>query len=771
MSNSIQLALRVASAVLAAALLAGCTLMIDEPEDAGKEPEENGDGFTAPKTITDDASTVTYQFLEGTILIDDSYRKYINNVVTDATNNTVEIFFTKDIPSNMIPQRGNGLSTMMYDIFERGLCHKVDYVENTDKGYHVVAHMVHTKEIFKKLHFELDGYIVEDHGDSPGSSEQRRFAGARRGTRASKDSDPFDLTIVDMTANIVGGLSFDTGNGATSFNNIIYNIKHGSKFNPSLEGPITLNGKVDAGVGLSFKFGLHITLVYDGDTDFIDLKVSPYNEFFFGVYAKSIKGAVSTALFGNEEYKLLHRPKKLSPFVTNVANWIDSYKPVGQFITLGPVGVVATPAVNVVFDVFGELETDTPLFYGYKSSSESKPIGFRHANGVTSIYPDDNSKGKESSVTETNIPNDLNFLLGGQLYTRFSINLEIYRILNVKLSADLTATLAYDKTLYSNKYNYEIPKFDDSECNEKPWPIQDSKISFDVGLSFNLDGKVDLKFTELDLFSINILPNFTLFSWNKPIRDDYELTYKYLKEKSTLDEMHYSIRVKNRSDGFLSLEHKPKYLAFYTSDGKFITYRPLTVKNSDGKTVSALDQDIEITLPGDYAQTYGNIINAILFNEDNRFATPSKFALAGVYGKIENPRQVEVVNAEKALKLTSEQQALGLAFSIKGAASHLTRLIHASITIYDSDGKEVGNRNVYATIDNYGNYNSQFLLFLKTPIGKDYTADIELWYMNPNSNIALLAIYNDIELSAYSFPEETYDFNNPSKWAEYEIIN
>lgn len=762
-AGKVQRTLRMAFMVLAAVVLAGCTLMIDEPENGDDPSEENGDGFTSPKTVTTDGSIVTYQFTEGTMLLDESYRKYISDVTATDTIGGVEIIFSKDIPAKMMPQRGNGLATELFDLFENGLNHRVDYVENTDRGYRVAAHVVHTKEIYKTLKITAEGYVVDENPES--RTGRGGFVGTLGRSRAGNEENK--ISLVDISVNLLGGMSFSNVNLKDKQWDLKKFLK-GAELPADTKGPVSINGDINAGIGLSIEMGTLVHFEYDSESEFIESWIADYKDVVVGAYAQEIKGTISVALVGNEKREIYHSAKGVPKFASTINDWLLRFSPKGSVIVAGPVVLRIYPSLSLVADVFASLKTATPLSFGYRSSTVSKPYGFRYEDGELTEIPGPRDKGKEDSFTETNVDKSLSFILGSQLHANVGMHFEVYGLLDFSINADATATLTYDKTIYSNKYKIDPPEFNKED---KPSPIQDAKVSFDVGASLSLEGKVDLRFTTINLFSIKAIPPFTIFSWSMPMRDDYELVSEFRPYTSTFDEYHYLVRVKSRRDGLFITEDKPKYIAFYTNDGEYITYMPLKAEVATGGYDDALIEGLEIVLPAEFSKKYGKTITAVLFTEDNQYATPQKFALANESITISNVRQVVVLSGEKALKMTTGQQALGLAFNIKGDGKLFGEdPVYVAVTLKDTAGNEVGYNFTSLYIDPNGMVEKDFLMFIKTPAGKEYTADVEVYYIDRNDKKYVLDDVKGVELSPYTYPEENYDFNNPGKWSGYELI-
>lgn len=151
----------------------GCTLMLDEPSADGNDDTPNGDGFTAPRTEQTEFGDVTYQFQDGVRLINEKYVPYIISCRNDSTLGHTEILFTKNIPSDLLPQRGDYIATTMSQLFQQTLCDGVDNIEETGGGYLLISHPVPLIKVFKELDFSIDARIAGDYEDSSKQSRSR----------------------------------------------------------------------------------------------------------------------------------------------------------------------------------------------------------------------------------------------------------------------------------------------------------------------------------------------------------------------------------------------------------------------------------------------------------------------------------------------------------------------------------------------------------------------------------------------------------------------
>ncbi len=143
--------------------VSGCTLMLEEAETKNStETTTNGDGFTAPRTVTTEFGTVSYQFNDGVRVIDEKYMPYLVSCRMDTAAKRTEIYFTKNIPSDLLPQRGEYLGTTMAEMFDYTLSDEVDAVTSTDLGILVASHPVSLNKVFKELDFKLSANIASE---------------------------------------------------------------------------------------------------------------------------------------------------------------------------------------------------------------------------------------------------------------------------------------------------------------------------------------------------------------------------------------------------------------------------------------------------------------------------------------------------------------------------------------------------------------------------------------------------------------------------------
>lgn len=207
--------------------LTGCELYMDDRDIQLGNPVADGDGYSAPATYMDSITTVTYQFNENTVYINEKYRPYIFSANVDTTSKSIEIRFAKSIPSDMLPQRGNCLASSLYDIFNANVCHKVDVVEEADGLYVVKGHFVMGREVFKHLVVEGSFYVQGDTANTGNDSRagenalikgiklrpiNHDYTGRGENIKADDDEDggfKFEFSLIDIGFNYLGSKGAD----------------------------------------------------------------------------------------------------------------------------------------------------------------------------------------------------------------------------------------------------------------------------------------------------------------------------------------------------------------------------------------------------------------------------------------------------------------------------------------------------------------------------------------------------------------------------------
>ena len=72
-------------------------------------------------------------------------------MVSDTTLNKTYLYFSKNIPTDMLPLRGDLISSHNVPMIDFALCDQVDAVEMEGNNYKVTSHVVALDKIFKVL--------------------------------------------------------------------------------------------------------------------------------------------------------------------------------------------------------------------------------------------------------------------------------------------------------------------------------------------------------------------------------------------------------------------------------------------------------------------------------------------------------------------------------------------------------------------------------------------------------------------------------------------
>lgn len=565
-------------------LFTGCNLYMDE-EDTKQDDFENGDGFTAPKTIKDSITTVTYQFNEGTKMLSENYRPYIIRYRTDTLYDQTEIYLRKDTPANLLPARGNKLSTDLFDIFDGGLIHQVDAVMAEGGQIVVKAHRVTVDDVFKKLDIKSDFYMSMDTTDVDNADATR--AGGRKeygyklkpvrkhgaeGTRADDDSyneKDFDYTFfeeefvypsfslepkdIDKWEKLEK-LSPKTQNVLKGVSNI------GKKIDKALVKPF---GKFDGGVGSKYKLGLKLHFEFYKEKKYIDLHGWTYATIDFGMYFNEVKGGLCIPLIGDGKKKVKRSNESVGSSTTEVDKYMVNIKTKDVPIPAGPVKLSVTATPNIVLDLFAAYrnETDDGLLYGFHSQRNISEFGFHQdpVNGKYS-YPQGKKKRVYSEPTDNLDEYEASFAAGVEGHVYLDIIIKLYKALQVKITPEASLTVGYEKKLY-DKYN--INSFNLFGGSKKALDFGgDSNYYLQLGAGLSLSGELNFGFWSVDLFNLDILS--TSFTWKWNLYPDFDTSVQNDAEKSTQEVSVYDAEVKV-SKSYIYTPREAPMLAIYSA--------------------------------------------------------------------------------------------------------------------------------------------------------------------------------------------------------------
>lgn len=314
--------------VIMMAAVSACTLYMDEPEEEGRILR-TGEGYDQPETITlpDDQGTVTYEYSQKTIPINDEVEQYIVKVESDTI-----LYFEGGTPEEYLPEVGEMMTCSFRDRFPHAFCHKcIDRTEN-DGIYRCVFKKCPLKEAFKVMNFKVSPKIdYESVNGTPITIEEFD----------SLMSEQSDLEGGESTAS-----SRSESNTEDKFTRSWFNtgkrefkgIKTG-KINVSLKP----NLKNFAGVAITGSLGItlggYFEMEYDGDKDVTYTEVG-------------IMGSLDTQLAVNANAGIFFQSPVAIPLVGFKADlWVA--------------GVDIGLTVNPYFDVRKEVSADVSCSFGF----------------------------------------------------------------------------------------------------------------------------------------------------------------------------------------------------------------------------------------------------------------------------------------------------------------------------------------------------------------------------------------------------------------------
>lgn len=211
------------SGVLTVALSA-CTLYMDDFEEG--RVLRTGTGYLEPETVTlpNDEGSITYQYSQNTIPINDEVESYIVKVESDTI-----LYFEDGTPEELLPEVGEMMTCSFRDRFPKAFCHKCIARTEQNGLYRCTFTKCSFKDAFAKLKIsahpqnlipadgaqpitkeELDD-VMKDYVDveEPASSDARNEAPSV--TRGSFDTGKRTFTGVKDT---IGNISLSASAGS-----------------------------------------------------------------------------------------------------------------------------------------------------------------------------------------------------------------------------------------------------------------------------------------------------------------------------------------------------------------------------------------------------------------------------------------------------------------------------------------------------------------------------------------------------------------------------
>lgn len=190
----------------AGVMMTSCNLFIeDENEPEFKNvPVHEGVGYDAPVTVNDSGCEVTYQYNSDVRVLSDEEQRYIASVQMDPAGAFVEIHYRKDTPKNLLPVKGEILSSGVTDLFPWGCNHRVQYRVDEDGVYKYMAYFAMLDETYKEL--KIQGSLTtkndEEYYVEAVPEDEEQEAGSRACTRA--DDDPLVVETQGLKVTMTG---------------------------------------------------------------------------------------------------------------------------------------------------------------------------------------------------------------------------------------------------------------------------------------------------------------------------------------------------------------------------------------------------------------------------------------------------------------------------------------------------------------------------------------------------------------------------------------
>ena len=735
-------------------VLSGCDLYLDE-EDILQGNITNGDGFSAPKTISDSISTITYQFNEGTVYIDEQYRPHIFSVLQDTAEHTVEIRFAKTIPGNLLPARGDYLATGLCDIFEFGLNHQVDIVEQADGCYILKAHMVSMEEVFKELKIQCDFYLAEDttNNESRSGDHDLVIVPTSRVHNSRFETKP--IPIFYLPLNLAG----QTKN--PRFKELVTErLLKISKGPLSDDSKVQIHGEFDGYLGAEYVIQLRIKVDVDIKKGYYDVRGILSHQFYAGILLSRAKATLSIPLLGNSESEHTdpHSGEKVefgpNDFIIKSAK--NKSKPITTGI--GTFRVYWTPELTL--DLYAQYAEEEPIgFYNF-FDRELCVLGFHKDPNEFYLYPHEDSSsrgfldylelgGFEPDFDDLNLSNtdcytignnvSKTLTIGAALNPSIEVGLLYNEVFNIYLQAGLCFDVSYNHD-FTDKYKAKV-NIINYATNEEEQLSYANKSSFEssLALNFAVGGRIDAYIKQVEIINAKFPEPLIITRASSLVSPELE-TSVFLNENLTTEQQcWFYAKVKTRRKSFISDPLSVPRLAIFRTtksnwtevdenEWEFVkTVAPL---NDDKKYNKNTIYEYDFGVP----VTAGSILNdrkkytyiAIPYYKGvygNYYSSGTSFKVNGVWGIINNAEQVRVKNAT-----FGNSQTYGFKFY---ATANNTILIDGwtlRVTVSDA----VSGRTLSTKDFDLGKMDSsatqKFLMFFNGKTNSYYKVDLALYY-------------------------------------------
>lgn len=744
-------------------ILSGCDLYMDE-SDLKQDNTMNGDGYSAPKTYTDSISTFTYQFNEGVVFIDEKYRPHIFSTQSDTALGVVEIRFAKSIPGNLMPSLGNYLYTGLYDIFEFGLCHQIDVVEQAEGCYVVKGHKVSMRDIFKVYRLKCDFYLAADSVSQENESRSANGEYAIQGrivpvakARSSRWEKEFHL--INVPLNLAGY--------AKSPN--IQNLVTKELLNIS-KGPLSdnsrckLSGELDGYLGAEYVLDIRMSINVDIGEGLVDVRGRLHQGFFAGCLLSRAKANLSIPIFGSTA--LDH----LNPYTNERVKFrANDYILKGARVVFPPIStpagileIYATP--NFTLDLYTEFKSSEPIGVYYQMDEDIFEFGFhrdpkekysyprekKSSRGISDFFPGDDQLidydelGLDNTDSWKFVGNNgtKELTIGAALNLGIEEGVLIDKLINIYFNVNACYDISYNQD-FSDKYKARVSILDlGAKQEEELGFANNSKFKENLGVMVNIGARFDYFIDQVDLISIHPKKPFPIIKDESLAFPEMETTVLFNDNLTTDKESWYLAKVKTKNKEYsidpLSVPRlaifrttKPNWTDVGEWDWEFVKIvLPVNEdKKFNKKTVYEYDFGIPIegsdvlynrnrytyiALP--YFKTFGG----------NNYSLGTSFKINGVWGILSDAEQVRVTNAT-----FGDSQTYGFKFSAKTNNTIFVSGWDLRVIVHDASGRPIATKT-FDLGKLGGTTDQKFIMFFNGKTNQYYKVAIELYYKNIN---------------------------------------
>ncbi len=766
----------------------GCTLMLDEPSSE-EDKTENGDGFSAPKTEETEIGRITYQFAEGTLSVDDRYRPYLMSFRIDSAYNNAEIYIAKSIPAEMLPKRGSFLTSRMTDLFEAGLCHEVDVVQDEGNYYVVKAHMASLDDMFEELEMKTDFYVAQENQESQDSQPQMVAANG-----GQSQSEP-KLKIVGCYKPQVKGLKRSEEEGSDDRTEALFSCgwiidpdytnweefqkkaakSAGIEADPVMKSlPSELKSKINFFGGWNGSLGTQMSIKYRVRTEFnkktkySSQRTTLSSDFFVGLNVQSVDGGIRIPILGTKS--MTAYDKKISAAFSDYQPTIDGYdflitvkKPEKWFLIGGCVPVSIYADFNVILEIFASAKFNSSTTLGMYKSVPIYDTEVVVCDGQVKTIDHKLDKTAESVGDEYPLQS---MELGVALYLNGEFGGTIADILKLYLYGNLTgkASLNHDFTsIYAIDTIYDKSNFlDEQKICAKYGEKSVANLSVTGDLGINLD--LDFMFWGVTVESWKLFDNVDLYNKSAHVFSSYEIEkVKLVPEASTPNYLAYDVTVSHTPGTETSRNVK-----LYLLDSKNQSFVTKEKETKLSNNLTTYRMQVNKSMYGSYEKLRWVVV-ADIWKTGKIYGIPCPTYLYNyeTSARIKDLKQLNVKNGI----LTNKDETYAFRFDLQG---HLTvnEGIKICIVIQDEKGKSLVSK-VYDAGVLCGNFNKKYLMYFNGKRNKKYHVIVGAVYADSSLEFddRYLAM-DDINLVSCG-GEESWDYNSVFDFnseSDYEIL-